>query len=136
LSAPQWQEPACRGTSHVQIGHVQRIFLDEIAARLDDVAHQASEDLVGEVSLGDFDPEQRTVRRVERGLPELVGVHLAEALVALDGKALAAGGEDRLEQLDRPGDARALGGNRRLVFDFGVSLGRFLRTGDGALVAT
>ena len=41
---------------------------------------------------------------IERGLPELLGVHLAQALVALDGEALAAGGEDRLEQLGRAGD--------------------------------
>src|SRR4030095_8279494 len=41
---------------------------------------------------------------IERRLPELVGVHLAEALVALDGEALAAGGEDRLQQLGRAGD--------------------------------
>ena len=34
-------------------------------------------------------PEQQPGRRVHGGLPQLVGVHLAEALVALDGRLLA-----------------------------------------------
>src|SRR3954470_9306083 len=93
--------------SHVQIGDVERIFLDELASRLDDVAHQPGEDLVGDVGLGDLDLEKGAVGRVQRRLPELVGVHLAKALVALDGETLAAGGEDRLQKLGRTGDQRA-----------------------------
>ncbi len=60
-------------------------------ARLDDVAHQRREDLVRFVGVVDLDLQQRTRLRVERGLPELVGIHLAEALVALDRDAFAAG---------------------------------------------
>src|SRR5689334_13087211 len=77
----------------VEVGNAQRIVLDELAAGLDDVAHEASEDLVGNVGLCDFDPQKGAVCRVERGLPQLLGVHLAKALVALDRQALAAGGE-------------------------------------------
>src|SRR5215218_5133079 len=87
----------------VEIGDAQSIVLDELAAGLDDVAHQAREDLVGDVRLGDLDPQQRTVRRVERGLPQLLRVHLAQTLVALDRQALASGGEDRVQQLRRAG---------------------------------
>ena len=36
--------------------------------------------------------------RFERGLPELLRVHLAQAFVALHGNALAAGGEDGIQQ--------------------------------------
>src|SRR6185437_15307524 len=45
---------------------------------------------------------------VERRLPELVLVHLAEALVALERHALAAGGVDRLEKLRGAGDNRRI----------------------------
>src|SRR5262249_50746285 len=45
---------------------------------------------------------------VERRLPQLLGVHLAEALVALQRDALAAGGGHRVEQIERPVDRRVL----------------------------
>ena len=38
--------------SHIQIRHAQRIVLDELAARLDHVAHQFHENVVGLVDLG------------------------------------------------------------------------------------
>ena len=91
------------GSSDVEVGDAERIVLDELAARLDDVAHQPREDLVGDVGLRDFDPQQRAVGRVERGFPQLLGVHFAKALVALDDEALAAGGEHRVEQLATAG---------------------------------
>jgi len=50
--------------SYVEISDVERILLDELAARLDDVAHQPGEDLVGNVGLGDLDPQQGAVVRV------------------------------------------------------------------------
>ena len=49
---------------------------------------------------------------VEGRLPELVLVHLAKALVALEGHALAAGGVDRLEQLRRTGHGRRVAAAR------------------------
>src|SRR3954467_2008 len=77
----------------VEIGDAEGIVLDELAARLDDIAHQAGENLVGDVGLSDFDPKQRAVGGVERGLPQLLGVHFAKTFVALDRQALAPGGE-------------------------------------------
>jgi hypothetical protein len=62
----------------------QRILLDELAARLDHVAHQLGEDRVGDIGLVDLHHQHRAVLRIERGFPELLGVHLAETLVALD----------------------------------------------------
>ena len=43
------------GHLDVQIGDAERVFLDELAARLHDVAHQAREDFVGNVGLIDYD---------------------------------------------------------------------------------
>src|SRR5947208_3247038 len=67
---------------HVDVG-VQRIVLDEFAARFDHVAHQLREDVVGLVDFLDLHLQQRALVGVERGFPELAGVHLAEAFVAL-----------------------------------------------------
>src|SRR5437764_12703803 len=77
----------------VEIGDAQRIVLDELAAGLDDVAHEAREDLVGDVRLRDLDAEQRAVGRVQRRFPQLLGVHFAKTLVALNRETLPAGGE-------------------------------------------
>ena len=40
----------------VQIGDAEGVVLDELAAGFDDVAHQAGENLVGDVGLRDFNP--------------------------------------------------------------------------------
>src|SRR3546814_19720863 len=61
--------------------------------------HQAREDLVGDIGLLDLDLEEAAVLGIERRLPKLFGVHFAEALVALDREALAAGRQDAFEQL-------------------------------------
>ncbi len=52
--------------------------------------------------------EERADGRIERGLPELLGVHLAETLVALDREALAAERQDRLDQIEGAVDRPAL----------------------------
>ena len=90
-----------RRPSHVQVGDRERVLLDELAARLDDVAHQAREDLVGLAEVADLHLQQRAHVAVERGLPQLLGVHLAQPLVALHGDALAAGVVDGIEQRAR-----------------------------------
>lgn len=66
-----------RINSHVQVRHAQRVLLDEFAARFDDVAHEPREDLVGDIGLRDLDLEERAVLRIERGFPELLGIHFA-----------------------------------------------------------
>ena len=77
------------------------LLLDEVVAlppRLDVVAHQRGEGLVGLDGVVDAHLEQRALLGVHGGVGQLVGVHLAEALVALDGEALLAEGEQALEQ--------------------------------------
>src|SRR5690606_36383342 len=100
-----WAAP---GSLHVQMADVQGVFLDEFAARLDDVAHQRGEDGVRLIRMADADLEQRARLGVERGLPELFGVHLAQPLIALDGDALAAMLHDVLDQGDWAVDRGAL----------------------------
>src|SRR6185437_16579580 len=69
----------------------ERIVLDEFAARLDHVTHQLGEDVVGLVDLLDLHLQERARLGIERGLPELIGVHLAEAFVTLQRQSLATG---------------------------------------------
>src|SRR5712672_1869973 len=76
--------------SHVKVGNGERVCLDEVAARLDEVAHQGGEGLLGRVGVADLDLQQGPNLGVECGLPQLLRVHLAEALVALHLDAAAA----------------------------------------------
>ena len=57
-----------------------------------------------EVGVADPDLQQRADFGVERRLPQLLRVHLAEALVAVDLDAAAAEFHDRLDQADGAGD--------------------------------
>src|SRR5262245_39979833 len=74
--------------SNIHAGR-QRVGLDELAARLDDVTHQAREDLVRFAQIAELHLQQRAHVPVEGRLPQLLGVHLAQTLVALHGDALA-----------------------------------------------
>ena len=96
------------GRLNVHLG-VQGVLLDELAAGLDQVAHQAREHVRSVVGMVDPHLQQGARLGVEGGLPQLVGVHLAQALVALDGQALAAGVDDRRHQVQRPAHGGALG---------------------------
>src|SRR5687767_15101164 len=84
-----------RASSDVEVRDAQRVLLDELAARFDDVAHQRREDLVRGDRVLDADLQQPARFGVDRRLPQLLGIHLAEALEALDRAAL-------LRLLDQP----------------------------------
>ena len=75
---------------------VKRIVLDEFPARLDHIAHQLGEKLARLVGMLHLYHQQRAGIFVQRGFPQLFGIHLAQALVALQGQALAAPFEDRV----------------------------------------
>src|SRR5678816_2781660 len=105
-------------SSNVEVSDAERVVLNELAPRLDDVAHEPREYLVGDIGLRDLDPEQRAVGGVQGCFPELLGVHFAESLVALDRQALSPRGEHRIEKLGRASD-----GNPLLL---GFRLGRLL----------
>src|SRR5712672_440983 len=75
------------GPSHVQIDDVERIVLDEFAPRLHQLAHQLGEEIVRLVRMLDFHLQQRAGILIQRGLPQLVGVHLAQAFIALQRKS-------------------------------------------------
>src|SRR6476646_36913 len=63
---------------------------DEVLARADVAAHEQLEHPGGGVEVGSGDLAQGAVARVHGGLGELVGIHLAQALVALQRLGLLA----------------------------------------------
>src|SRR4030067_1556831 len=69
--------------SDVEVDDVERIFLDELPARFDLVAHEHGEYLVRGDAVLHADLEESADLRVHRGLPELLRAHLTPALVAL-----------------------------------------------------
>jgi len=89
---------------NVQIRHLQRIPDNEVPPWFNHVAHKRREDLRRVLDIADPHLQQRPDLRVERSLPKLFGVHLAQALEALNRKALAALGQDAVEGGGRAGD--------------------------------
>src|SRR5450759_1999713 len=74
--------------SDIEVLDLAGFALDEVLARLDSLAHQHRENGVCLGRVFDLGPQQGPRLRVHRGVPELVGVHLAEALEALNGDVL------------------------------------------------
>ena len=97
---------------------VERVVLDELAARLDDVAHQDREHLVGfdGVVVVQIDLQQLALLRVHRGLEKLLRVHFAEAFEALDLHAAPADLDDLLVNLGN-GEERMHRGLFAFAFD-------------------
>jgi hypothetical protein len=75
---PAEQHSSSSHHARIHIG-AERVVLDELAARLDHVAHQLGEDVVG-VNL--LDLQQRALVGIECGLPELARVNFAESFIA------------------------------------------------------
>src|SRR5439155_1257199 len=69
-SASRGPKPAL----HVEVGYLQRIADDELAPRLDHVAHEGAEHLGRLLTVADLDLQQRAERRIERGLPKLLRI--------------------------------------------------------------
>ena len=70
--------------SDVQVHDVFRVLLDPLAPGLHVLAHENGEDLVGLNGVVQSDAAQGAGLRVHGGLPQLVGVHLAETFEAGD----------------------------------------------------
>src|SRR5215467_3729638 len=68
----------------------QGIVLDELPARLNQIAHQLVEEHVGFIDLLDAHLQQRACIGVEGRFPQLLWVHFAQAFVALKRKTLSA----------------------------------------------
>src|SRR5665213_1907092 len=91
-------KPSRRQASHIQRG-VERIVLNEFAARLDHFAHQLDEKIVSLVGMLDLHAQKGPRVFIQRGFPKLFRVHFTKAFVALQRHALAAPFEDRREKL-------------------------------------
>src|ERR671911_1371187 len=86
--------------SSIQVFHLSGVLLDKLFARLYLVAHQRGEKLISHRRRLDRDLEHRPVLRVHRRLPELLRVHLREALEAGDtGVSVGPDAVQRLSQL-------------------------------------
>src|SRR5881275_675568 len=70
--------------SDVEEADVLGVALDELAARLDVLAHQDREQVVGLRGVVERDLAEDAVLLVHRRDAQLLGVHLAETLEALD----------------------------------------------------
>src|SRR6202000_2383496 len=74
----------CQMSLNIQEANVFRVARDEASARLNVLAHQDREQLVGRGGVIEGDLAQDPHRGVHRGFPQLLGVHLTETLVPLD----------------------------------------------------
>src|SRR5205823_8527291 len=83
-------------TSDIEERDVLRVLLDEEATRLDLIAHQHREELVGGARVLDVYPDEQPLHGIHRRLPQLIRVHLAETLVA---RELDSGAPGELECL-------------------------------------
>src|SRR5215211_7575120 len=83
-SSMEWGRMFPEKVSSIQVLHLSGVLLYKYLARLDLVAHERREQLVCDRGRLDRNLKQRPVVRVHRRLPELVRVHLPEALEASD----------------------------------------------------
>src|SRR5712692_7797557 len=77
------------GALNVEVANALGVGLDELLAWRNGVAHEHVKGLVGFDGVLGVYPHQRTELRVHGGVEQLVGVHLAQALVALNVGLLA-----------------------------------------------
>jgi len=92
--------------SHIKKLDVERVVLNELAAGGDFVAHEEGEERVGLGGVLDIHFQQAALVGIHRRFEELLRVHFAEALVALDAEAFAAVGADLgddVEGAEEPG---------------------------------
>src|ERR671917_249019 len=83
VTTPCSRESLAR-TLHVEVDYLARVRLDELLARRHSRAHQHVECLIRLDAVVDGDLQQRARAGVHGGVPELLRVHLAQSLVALD----------------------------------------------------
>src|SRR5579883_2701718 len=89
--------PKRPGALEIQVLHGLGEVEDVLLARFDFVAHEIGEDLLGLDRVLDGNPFEAAVPDLHRGLGELLGIHLAQALVLLDDEVFAVLADDRLE---------------------------------------
>src|SRR5688500_10673016 len=73
-----------RVASDVEVARLEGMALDVLAPRLDQVGHQQREDVVGRDLVLEAHVVQAPARGIHGRFPELLGVHLAQTLVALE----------------------------------------------------
>ena len=85
--------------SNVEIGDIECIFLNELAARLNHIAHQFDENIVSLNAFLDAHLQQGTRIAIKGRFPKLLRIHFSEAFVALHlADALLARSHDGIDQ--------------------------------------
>src|SRR5215472_9120324 len=111
----RWHQRCITTGSDVQIANAQRVALDELSARLDLLAHQGGENLLGGNAVLDLHLEQPPRLRIHGRFPELVRVHLPEPLIALNRQCFARFAKQPVQRAleSRRGCAAISAANRR-----------------------
>src|SRR5271156_4161464 len=91
----------CSRTLNVQVDDVEGVFFYEFAALLDVFAHQGGENCFGGYGIFQAHFQQGAHFRVHSGVPQLLGIHFAEALEAGDGEIFLGIFQDVIEQAER-----------------------------------
>src|SRR5262245_31127134 len=84
---------------HVKVLDVECVVFDELAAGLDLITHQGGEHLIRLRVVFGANLQQRAILWIHRGRPQRIRVHFAETLVAIEGDALPAGGQEEFNEL-------------------------------------
>ncbi len=125
------------GGLHIEVLHLQGILGDELASGLNIISHQGAEDSFRLRRIGDRNLKERAGLRVHRGLPELSGIHLPQALVALDPKTSSSELKDMFLELEETVHLRLilslLHPVRRTsnIIKFSCNSNKFLKCRDG-----
>src|SRR6266481_2091159 len=85
-SSPGFRRQFCAIESNIQVDDFQGVFLDEFPPRFHVFAHERRENIFGGDSIFKLHLQQRARIRVHGRVPELLGVHFAEALESRDGE--------------------------------------------------
>src|SRR5690554_408500 len=132
---PSWLEPRSYA-SNIEIGYCQGVLLDELATRFHMVAHQRVEDLVGGDGVVDGDLQHAAVFRIHGGFPQLVGVHLTQPLVALDGMTTSGFAHHPFDGFLEVADGLLLLATLHIGAFFKQRLQLLAQISDGAVVVT
>src|SRR5437868_6413169 len=82
------RKSVAKNSSDVQVLHVERVLLDELAPRFDVFAHERDEDGLAFGDIFQLHRKQRAALGIHRRLPKLRSCHLAQTFVTLDSELL------------------------------------------------
>src|SRR5436305_6341849 len=82
------RKSVAKNSSDVQVLHVERVLLDELARRFNGLDHERGEDGLAFGDIFQLHRKQRAALAIHRRFPKLRSCHLAQTFVALDSELL------------------------------------------------